>query len=69
MTVHYHRHKQKTIPNYLCQREGIEHRKPICQSTNGEVVDKAVGKLVNGGMHLTPVHATSGVLGLVHAHA
>ena len=24
---------------------------------------------VNGGMHLTPVHATSGVLGLVHAHA
>ena len=46
MTVHYHRHKQKTIPNYLCQREGIEHRKPICQSTNGEVVDKAVGKLV-----------------------
>ena len=22
-----------------------------------------------GGMHLTPVHATSGVLGLVHAHA
>ena len=25
--------------------------------------------LSNGGMHLTPVHATSGVLGLVHAHA
>ena len=24
---------------------------------------------VYGGMHLTPVHATSGVLGLVHAHA
>ena len=24
---------------------------------------------LNGGMHLTPVHATSGVLGLVHAHA
>ena len=46
MTVHYHRHKQKTIPYYLCQREGIEHGESICQNTNGEVVDKAVGKLV-----------------------
>ena len=27
------------------------------------------GDLHFGGMHLTPVHATSGVLGLVHAHA
>ena len=26
-------------------------------------------KFCYGGMHLTPVHATSGVLGLVHAHA
>jgi DNA invertase Pin-like site-specific DNA recombinase len=46
MTVHYHRHKQKTIPYYLCQREGVEHGESICQNTNGEVVDKAVGKLV-----------------------
>jgi hypothetical protein len=46
MTVHYHRHKQKIIPYYLCQREGIEHGESICQSTNGEVVDKAVSKLV-----------------------
>ena len=26
-------------------------------------------EMIFGGMHLTPVHATSGVLGLVHAHA
>ena len=30
---------------------------------------KMVEEKNNGGMHLTPVHATSGVLGLVHAHA
>lgn len=46
MTVHYHRHKQKIIPYYLCQREGIEHGEPICQSINGAAVDKAVSDLV-----------------------
>ena len=39
-----------------------------------EILDKAISSVSeqeksNGGMHLTPVHATSGVLGLVHAHA
>ena len=32
-------------------------------------IKKKWGYALDSGMHLTPVHATSGVLGLVHAHA
>ena len=46
MTVHYHRRKERIIPSYLCQREGIEHGKPICQNIHGEAVDNAVSTLL-----------------------
>ena len=46
MTVHYHWRKERIIPSYLCQREGIEHGKPICQNIHGEAVDNAVSTLL-----------------------
>ena len=32
MTVRYHVRKAGLVPNYVCQREGIEHAERICQS-------------------------------------
>jgi DNA invertase Pin-like site-specific DNA recombinase len=46
MSVRYHRRHGKLVPEYVCQREGIEHAEPICQSVSGAVVDEAVAKLV-----------------------
>jgi hypothetical protein len=30
----------------MCQKDGIEHGKPFCQSINGEQIDKAIGDLL-----------------------
>ncbi|MFH0851705.1 MAG: recombinase family protein, partial [Candidatus Peregrinibacteria bacterium] len=46
MTVRYHNHKTHLIPDYLCQRQGIEHGRPVCQSINGEEIDKSIGELL-----------------------
>ncbi|HUZ96974.1 MAG TPA: recombinase family protein [Edaphobacter sp.] len=46
MTVRYHSRGTRPVPDYLCQRDGIEHGKPICQSINGEQIDKAIGELL-----------------------
>lgn len=46
MSVRYHRRHGKLVPEYVCQREGIEHAEPICQSVSGAVTDEAVAKLV-----------------------
>jgi hypothetical protein len=46
MTVRYHLHKTQLIPDYLCQRQGIEHGRPVCQSINGQEIDKSIGELL-----------------------
>jgi len=46
MTVYYHTRRGVRLPNYRCQRYGIEHGEQICQSVNGEGVDEAIGKLL-----------------------
>ena len=46
MTVRYDHRKGKTLPYYTCQREGIEHAQPICQSVPGAGIDRAIGDLV-----------------------
>ena len=46
MTVRYHTHKMQLIPDYVCQRQGIEHGRPVCQNINGEEIDKRVGELL-----------------------
>ena len=46
MTIRYHRHGERTVPDYVCQRSGIAHAQPLCQSINGGGLDDAVGRLL-----------------------
>jgi DNA invertase Pin-like site-specific DNA recombinase len=46
MTVRYHCRGTRPVPDYVCQKEGIEHGKPLCQSVNGEQIDKSIGDLL-----------------------
>jgi hypothetical protein len=46
MTVRYHSRAGCQVPDYVCQRDGIEHGRPICQSVNGEQIDKRIGELL-----------------------
>jgi hypothetical protein len=46
MTVRYHSRDTEPVPDYVCQKDGIEHGKPICQSINGERIDKAIAELL-----------------------
>ncbi|OGR09451.1 MAG: hypothetical protein A2341_02225, partial [Deltaproteobacteria bacterium RIFOXYB12_FULL_58_9] len=46
MTVRYHLRGGQPLPTYVCQRDGIEHAAPICQSIPGASVDEAVGNLL-----------------------
>lgn len=53
MTVRYHVREHQLQPDYVCQRYGIEHGEPICQSIPGGGIDRAVGELLVASM--TPV--------------
>jgi DNA invertase Pin-like site-specific DNA recombinase/transposase-like protein len=47
MTIHYHQQSGKRIvPEYICQRNGIEHGTGICQRLMGGALDEAMGRLV-----------------------
>ncbi|MEK7753216.1 MAG: recombinase family protein [Acidobacteriota bacterium] len=46
MTVRYHSRAGRQVPDYVCQRDGIEHGRPVCQSVNGEQIDKRIGELL-----------------------
>lgn len=46
MTVRYHSRTGRQIPDYVCQRDGIEHGRPVCQSVNGEQIDNRIGDLL-----------------------
>ncbi|MGC9197247.1 MAG: recombinase family protein, partial [Syntrophobacteraceae bacterium] len=46
MTVRYHRIKERLIPDYVCQRQGIERGERICQIIPGASLEMAVGKLL-----------------------
>ena len=46
MTVRYHSRESRTVPDYVCQRDGIEHGHAICQSVNGEHIDSTIGRLL-----------------------
>ena len=45
MTVRYHRYKNNTLPDYVCQKEAIERAEPLCQRLPGAEIDRAVGAL------------------------
>ncbi len=46
MTVRYHVRKAGLVPDYMCQKEGIEHGERICQSILGSDIDAAIGTLL-----------------------
>jgi hypothetical protein len=46
MTVRYHSRNGTLCPEYVCQRDGIEHAEPICQRIPGVGIDHAIGELL-----------------------
>ena len=46
MTVRYHARRRGRVPEYLCQRHGIEHGTAICQRVSGGGTDRAIGQLM-----------------------
>ena len=46
MTVRYHTRRAKIVPEYACQRDGVEHIVSVCQHVFGEHIDQAVGQLL-----------------------
>ena len=46
MTVRYHAVNDRRVPDYVCQRRGIECGEPPCQTINGGSIDVAIGELL-----------------------
>jgi DNA invertase Pin-like site-specific DNA recombinase len=46
MTVRYHQIKDRLVPDYVCQRNGIERAERICQSIPGAGLETAIGALL-----------------------
>jgi hypothetical protein len=46
MTVRYYTSHGQLLPEYRCQRDGIEHAEPPCQRVVGGGLDRAVGDLL-----------------------
>jgi DNA invertase Pin-like site-specific DNA recombinase len=46
MTLRYHVQGGKRVPDYMCQRRGIQRAEPACQQIHGGGVDEAIGKLL-----------------------
>jgi len=48
MTVRYHLRGTHPVPDYVCQRAGIEHGDAICQGIPGAGLDEAIGEMLVG---------------------
>ena len=46
MTVRYHHRRDRQIPTYMCQRDGIENGRPACAAIPGGDLDQAIGHLL-----------------------
>jgi len=47
MSVQYHQHAgERRVPQYVCQRAGIERGEPMCQSIRGNAIDRFIGELL-----------------------
>jgi DNA invertase Pin-like site-specific DNA recombinase len=46
MTVRYHQRRDRLLPTYVCQRDGIEHARRICQAVPGAGLDDRIGQLL-----------------------
>jgi DNA invertase Pin-like site-specific DNA recombinase len=51
MTVRYHTGHGHLVPNYVCQRRGIQTAQPLCQQLSGTQIDQAVTELVLKGVN------------------
>ena len=46
MTIRYHQRHDQQVPTYVCQRDGIEHGRRICQAIPGAGLDQQIGQLL-----------------------
>jgi DNA invertase Pin-like site-specific DNA recombinase len=46
MTLRYHLRHGHQVPDYMCQGEGIQHGRPVCQHVPGAAIDQAMGELL-----------------------
>jgi hypothetical protein len=46
MTVRYHAFRGRRVPDYMCQRRGIQRAEPACQQIHGGALDETIGKLL-----------------------
>ncbi|MCZ6602152.1 MAG: recombinase family protein [Planctomycetota bacterium] len=46
MTIRYHQRRGDVLPEYICQRQGIETATPICQRIPGAGLDESIGELL-----------------------
>jgi DNA invertase Pin-like site-specific DNA recombinase len=46
MTVRYHSLHGRKVPDYVCQRRGIQRGEPVCQQIHGAALDEAIGDLL-----------------------
>jgi DNA invertase Pin-like site-specific DNA recombinase len=51
--IRYHQRGDQLLPTYVCQRDGIEHARRICQAVPGAGLDDQIGQLLTGT--LTPL--------------
>lgn len=54
MTIRYHERQEMLFPDYICQRDLVDHAAPICQNISGQRIDAAVAQLLLETM--TPIH-------------
>ena len=46
MTVRYSTQAGSRVPEYVCQRQGIQHAEPICQRIPGRSIDERISQLL-----------------------
>ena len=46
MTVRYHAAREGLVPDYMCQKHGIEHGTATCQQVRGGGTDRAIGEFM-----------------------
>ncbi len=61
MTVRYHSRHGQLCPEYVCQREGIEHAEPVCQRVPGVGIDQAIGDLLVAAVNPVALEVTLAV--------
>jgi DNA invertase Pin-like site-specific DNA recombinase len=67
MTVRYHSRHGHLCPEYVCQREGIEHAEPICQRVPGSGIDHAIGELLVAAVNPVALEVTLAVQRELHS--